>query len=102
MEENTKVNINIQLDAEVLEEAESLFEELGLDLHTAIQMFIKKVLKERGLPFDVKLEKPTFDPIHAILEAMYIINEIISNDLDELLEDDEDDEPTNEEVTKTA
>jgi len=38
------------------EEAQKILEELGLDLPTAIRMFLKKVQQSKGLPFDVSLE----------------------------------------------
>jgi len=38
------------------EEAQKILEELGLDLPTAIRMFLKKVQQSKGLPFEVTLE----------------------------------------------
>lgn len=36
-------------------EATDIFERLGLDLPTAIRVFLKKSVEERGIPFDMKV-----------------------------------------------
>ena len=46
--------VQVRLDSETKEKATSLYERFGLDLPTAIRMFIKKSLMVNGLPFDVR------------------------------------------------
>jgi len=54
-----------------------LFERLGLDLPTAIRIFLKKSVAENGVPFEIK-EKPRVSANG--LEAMYALNaEAIKN-----------------------
>lgn len=88
----TNLHLNIAIDSELLEEAEDIFNELGMDLATAVQMFIHKSVQEKGIPFDVKVSKSELDTFHNILEAMCIINDIISSDLDALLDEDSDED----------
>jgi len=48
--------INVRIDEAVKSQAELIFEDLGLNMTTAINMFIKKVIRENGLPFDLKAD----------------------------------------------
>lgn len=46
--------LQIRIDEGLKEQAVSLFERLGLDLPTAIRIFLKKSVSEDGIPFDVR------------------------------------------------
>ena len=48
--------LQIRIDDELKKQASMLFDELGLDLSTAIRMFLKKAVIEKGLPFDAKID----------------------------------------------
>lgn len=48
----------LRLDPELASRAEALFHELGLDLSTAVQLFLLQSLQERGLPFTPRLSAP--------------------------------------------
>ncbi|MCW3779304.1 type II toxin-antitoxin system antitoxin, RelB/DinJ family [Lactobacillus sp. PFC-70] len=49
-----KVSISVKTSLADKERAAKLFDDLGLNLSTAINIFIKKSLLEGGLPFEVK------------------------------------------------
>ncbi|MGF2385270.1 type II toxin-antitoxin system RelB/DinJ family antitoxin [Lentilactobacillus otakiensis] len=51
---NKKVSISIKTNLSDKEKAAEIFDSLGLNLSTAINIFIKKSIAEGGLPFDVK------------------------------------------------
>ena len=51
--------VQIRMDNELRDDAAQMFDQLGLDLPTAIRMFLKKSLAVRGLPFEVREEIPT-------------------------------------------
>ncbi len=61
-----KVPTSISIDAEVKERAIPLLSELGLDLSTAVGMFLRQTIRERAIPFDVSLNTPN----HTTLSAM--------------------------------
>ena len=46
-----KANVNVRIDASVKERATELFERMGIDQTTAIDMFYRQVITERRLPF---------------------------------------------------
>ena len=45
--------INIRIDDALKEKAELLFEELGLNMTTAFNIFIRQSLREGGIPFEI-------------------------------------------------
>ncbi len=46
--------VQMRIDTELRDDANKLFDSLGLDMSTAVKMFLKKCLAEGGIPFDVK------------------------------------------------
>ena len=50
----------LHLDPELAAKAEKLFLELGLDLPTAVHLFLRQSLRENGLPFTLRLTAPDF------------------------------------------
>lgn len=64
-----KVSTNISIEADVKKQAQELFADLGLDLSTAINIFLKKALAEQGIPFEVSREVPNADTLSAMEEV---------------------------------
>lgn len=63
-----KVSTNISIDAEVKKQAIELFADLGMDLSTAINVYLKKAIAEQGIPFDVVRDVPNAVTIAAMNE----------------------------------
>ena len=71
-------------------QADALFNELGMNLTTAFNIFVRQSLREGGIPFEVKLDQPNKETIAAMLEAERIAKDPSVkgyNDLDELFAD---------------
>lgn len=47
------VNVTIRLDEDVRKEADKLFDEMGMTLSTAVNIFIRQCLREQKIPFQV-------------------------------------------------
>lgn len=62
-------NISIRMDTELKAAAEALFEELGMNLSTAFNIFVRQSLREGGIPFIISEGKPTKETVSAMLEA---------------------------------
>ena len=62
-------NISIRMDADLKAQADALFNELGMNLSTAFNIFVRQSLREGGIPFAIKLEEPNKETIAAMLEA---------------------------------
>ena len=69
---NTTINVNV--DAKIKEEASIILKSLGLNMSTAINMFLVQVVKRDGIPFEVVNHKPSVDTIEALNEVKNIIN----------------------------
>ena len=46
-----QTNLNIRVDEDIKKQAEELFAELGMNMTTAINVFLRQVIRERGIPF---------------------------------------------------
>ena len=62
MAKNT--NINVRTTVEVKKRAEVILNDLGLNLSSAVNLFLKQVINYRGIPFDLRL------PNKATMKAM--------------------------------
>ena len=61
-----KVSTNVSLDADIKKEAQELFAELGMDLSTAINIFIRQALRQHAIPFEITADFPNEETIRAI------------------------------------
>lgn len=48
-------NLYARIEPEVKDQAESILEALGIPVSSAINMFYKQIILQRGIPFEVKL-----------------------------------------------
>lgn len=83
-------NISIRMDTTLKKQADALFSELGMNLTTAFNIFVRQSLREGGLPFEITLKQPNKETIAAMLEAERIAKDPSVkgyNDLDELFAD---------------
>ena len=53
-----QINVNIRMDKEIKEQADRLFSELGFNLTTAVNTFVKQALRDRAIPFYIKASYP--------------------------------------------
>jgi DNA-damage-inducible protein J len=53
------INVTIRLDRKVKENAEKLFEDLGMNLSTAFNIFARQALRQGKIPFEI------YDPFYA-------------------------------------
>lgn len=62
-------NISIRMDIELKKQAEKLFNELGMNMTTAFNIFLRQAVRQQRIPFDVALEIPNAETIAAMKEA---------------------------------
>ena len=48
-------NVFARVEPEVKEQAESILNQLGIPMSNAVGMFLRQVVIQRGIPFDIKL-----------------------------------------------
>ena len=66
--------LQTRVDTETKLEAESLFDSLGLDINTAIRLFLRQSINQQRIPFDIIPPKYNFseETLAAIDEARRI------------------------------
>ncbi len=82
-------NLNVRTEKVVKEKAEAIFNELGLNMTTAINIFLRTTIRENGIPFDLKLSEPNEVTKAAIEEGRKIARDNAVKgykNIDELME----------------
>ena len=66
---------HIRIDPVVKEQANELFSDLGMDLSSAVNIFLRQCILHKGIPF--KIEKPEFsqETLEAIDEAKRLLKD---------------------------
>ena len=67
-------NLNVRIDKSVKEQSDKIFNELGLNMTTAINMFLRTAIRENGIPFELKLDVPNDTTLAAIKEGKELSN----------------------------
>ena len=62
-------NINIRIDDKLKKEAEKLFNDLRINMSSAINVFLKQSVREQKIPFEIRKEYPNYDTDMAIAET---------------------------------
>lgn len=58
--------LNLRVDAELKQQAELIFSDLGIPMSTAINMFLHSVVRYGGIPFDLRLTANQLETLQAI------------------------------------
>ena len=62
-------NISIRMDIDLKSKADTLFNELGMNISTAFNIFVRQAVREGRIPFEISLSQPNSETIQAMLEA---------------------------------
>lgn len=85
----SSVNVTFRVDGELKKQADALFSELGMNLSTAFNIFLRQSVREQQLPFRVSKNTPNavtlaamdaaendediygpFDDVESLMEAL--------------------------------
>lgn len=61
-------NINVRVDSALKQEAEALFNDLGLSMSSAINMFLRSAVMHDGIPFEIRRQIPNAETKAALDE----------------------------------
>ncbi len=64
-----KVSTNISIDADVKKQAQELFAKLGMDLSTAVNIFLCQSIRSQSIPFTITAEIPNNVTLSAMESA---------------------------------
>ena len=67
--------MSIRTEKEIKDQADQIFNELGLNMTSAINIFLRAAIREKGLPFAVKLDVPNEVTVAAIEEGKRIASD---------------------------
>lgn len=59
-------NLSIRIDEELKRKSETIFSELGLNMSSALTLFLRSAVRCGGIPFDLRIEKPNATTISAM------------------------------------
>lgn len=66
---------SVRMDSDIKQQCEALYKELGVNLTTAVNVFLRQSLRCGGFPFAVKLEHPNKETLSAMAEAERIAHD---------------------------
>lgn len=58
--------LNLRVDADLKHQAELIFSDLGIPTSTAINMFLRSVVRCGGIPFDLRLSSNQLETLRAV------------------------------------
>lgn len=64
----SKENVSIRIDAELKKQAETIFADMGLNITTAMNMFLRQVVRQGRIPFEIATDIPNAETVAAIRE----------------------------------
>ena len=70
-------NISIRMDTELKKQAESMFAEMGLNMTTAMNIFLRQVVRQGKIPFEIATDIPNAE----MLETMKEMNDTIHDSI---------------------
>ena len=80
------VPTQIRIDEDLKKQAAELFSQLGLDMSSAMNIFLKQCVLHEGLPFNIELPKYKPEVIEAMEEARRIARDPKTKRYDSLTE----------------
>ena len=58
--EMAQTNINIRMDEGLKKQAENLFSDLGMNMTTAFNIFVRQAVREQAIPFEISKKTDPF------------------------------------------
>ncbi|GHU91773.1 DNA-damage-inducible protein J [Clostridia bacterium] len=83
-------NVSFRIDTDIKNQADKLFSDLGLNMTTAFNIFIRQAVREGSIPFHVTTNIPNAETAAALLEAERIAHDPSIKgyrDVDKMFED---------------
>lgn len=70
---SNSTNLSLRMDAELKKEAEAILSELGMNMTTALTVFLRQMVRQRKIPFEIALSTPNEATLAAMDEAEALI-----------------------------
>lgn len=66
----TTTNINFKTDILLKKQAEALFNDLGMNMTTALNIFLRQAVRENRIPFEITRDVPAVSGMDSIWEEI--------------------------------
>ena len=60
------VNMSIRMDTELKKQADAMLSDMGLNMTTAMNMFLRQVVRQGRIPFEIATDIPNAETLAAI------------------------------------
>ena len=77
------VRVTIRVDKELKERAERLFSRLGMNMSTALNVFLRKAVEEEAIPFVISTKSSVFGNGYTSTEITSAFTAAVRDDVDE-------------------
>lgn len=64
------INLSIRMDTALKHDAEELLSNLGLNMTSAINIYLRQMVREQKIPFEISMKTPNAKTIAAMKEAL--------------------------------
>ncbi len=84
------VNMSIRMDVELKKQAEAMFADMGLNMTTAMNMFLRQVVRQGKIPFEIATDIPNATTLAALEEGDKMLSDTASrrfSSVDDLMKD---------------
>ena len=68
------VNMSIRMDTELKKQADAMLSDMGLNMATAMNMFLRQVVRQGRIPFEIATDIPNVETLAAMKEVDDIIS----------------------------
>ena len=81
MQTNSDVRVTIRVDKNLKERAEALFDRLGMNMSTALNVFLRKAVDEAAIPFVISAKRTGFGPGYSPDDVTRIFETAVQNEI---------------------
>lgn len=67
-------NMSIRMDTELKKQAEAMLASMGLNMTTAMNIYLRQIVRQGKIPFEIATDIPNAETLEAIKEMDDIIN----------------------------
>ena len=68
------VNMSLRMDTELKKQADAMLSDMGLNMTTAMNMFLRQVVRQGRIPFEIATDIPNSETLAAMKEVDDMIN----------------------------
>ena len=82
MRDQNDVCVTIRVDKDLKNQADALFDRLGMDMTTALNVFLRKAVDEAAIPFPVSMKNGGFSTGFTASDITDAFADAVRNDID--------------------